>query len=226
MFPHLPIFTLLLSAPALAASIYLLYSFMAAIKYSLESKTSGCSPPIAYPHLDPLLGLDLFYRRVRDMNAGYSLATDKDILGKYGKTVLTNSWGKKQYITMDAANMQTVSATQVEKFGNEPMNYAMCAPFLGEGIITTDGAKWKRSRNLLNPVFARSQVSDLSPFSLHVDKFISILKQKGEVDVQPLCKALFLDRSTEFVFGKSANLLDDEGGKSVARELTRALMRR
>jgi hypothetical protein len=51
---------------------------------------------------------------------------------------------------------------------------------------------------------------------------------KGEViDVQPLCKALFLDRSTEFVFGESANLLGSESNCEsgrLARGFDEALM--
>jgi hypothetical protein len=42
---------------------------------------------------------------------------------------------------------------------------------------------------------------------------------RGTVDMQPLCKQLFLDSSTEFVFGKSANSLSPETESPIARRL-------
>jgi cytochrome P450 len=117
--------------------------------------------------------------------------------------------------------MQTVLATEVDKFGNAPLNYKMCKEFLGEGIMTHDGHAWKRSRQLLNPVFARAQVSELLSFEVHVGKMISGIPQDGSmVDMQPLCKMLFLDSSTEFIFGESANTLSPETDNTVARRLS------
>lgn len=49
---------------------------------------------------------------------------------------------------MDPKNIQAVLATHVEKFGSEPLNRAVCNPLIGDGIITTDRAAWKRSRHL------------------------------------------------------------------------------
>lgn len=80
------------------------------------------------------------------MKAGDSIATDRSLLKKYGKTVQTNAWGIKQYVISDPVNIQTILATQVDKFGNEPMNRKMCADFLGDGVITVDGHMWKKSR--------------------------------------------------------------------------------
>ncbi|PQE10070.1 Cytochrome P450 family protein [Rutstroemia sp. NJR-2017a BVV2] len=116
--------------------------------------------------------------------------------------------------------MQTVLALQVDKFGNAPMNHKMCAPLLGDGIMTVDGHAWKRSRHMLNPVFARAQVSELSSFEVHVGTMINRIPRDGSmVDMQPLCKMLFLDNSTEFIFGKSANSLSPELTGTVARRL-------
>jgi len=102
------------------------------------------------------------------------------------------------------------------------MNRKMCEPFLGDGIITTDGHAWKRSRQLLNPVFARAQVSELSSFEVHVGRMIQRIPRDGSmVDMQPLCKMLFLDSSTEFIFGKSANTLLLEAENTIPRRLSR-----
>lgn len=111
--------------------------------------------------------------RFQDMKKGDSEATDRVILKAYGKTVQTNNLGVNQYIIADTQNIQTILATQVDKFGNEPLNRKPCQPLLGDGIMTRDGAFWKRSRNLINPIFSRAQVSTLAPFEVHVGKMIN-----------------------------------------------------
>jgi cytochrome P450 len=210
-----------LSISALVLCIYSILSWgYEQIRYRLAARKAGCSSPVKCWHRDPILGLDLFLQRIKDMTSGDSLATDRNLLDTYGKTVLTNNWGTKQYVTMDSSNMQTVLALQVDKFGNAPMNHKMCAPLLGDGIMTVDGHAWKRSRQLLNPVFTRAQVSELSSFEVHVGTMISRIPRDGSmVDMQPLCKMLFLDNSTEFIFGKSANSLSPETTGTVARRL-------
>lgn len=188
--------------------------------YRLAARKAGCSTPVRYWHKDPILGFDLFLRRISDMKIGDSVATDRNLLNKYGKTVLTNAWGVKQYVTMDPLNMQTILATQVDKFGSAPMNLPMCKPFLGQGLFTTDGALWKKSRQMINPVFARAQVSELSTFERHLERMIGYIPKDGStIDMQPLCKRLFLDSSTEFIFGKSANSLSPETNSPIARRL-------
>lgn len=190
------------------------------ILYRIAAKDVGCSIPIKYAHWDPVLGLDLFFQRLSDMKAGDSIATDRNLLKKYGKTVLTNAWGIKQYVVSDPVNIQSILATQVDKFGSAPMNRGMCAEFLGDGVMTTDGHMWKKSRQMINPVFARAQVSELSSFEKHLSRMIEkIPADGGTIDMQPLCKQLFLDSSTEFVFGKSANSLSPETDSPVARRL-------
>ncbi|CAD6442782.1 26ee98d6-363a-4914-8206-101c1f95f393 [Sclerotinia trifoliorum] len=121
---------------------------------------------------------------------------------------------------MDPRNIQTVLATEVDKFGAAPMNYAVSRPLLGEGIMNTDGARWKLSRQFINPIFTRAQVSELSTFEIHVRRMIDRIPRDGStIDLQPLCKALYLDSTTEFIFGKSANSLSPETSNVIARRL-------
>jgi hypothetical protein len=90
------------------------------VLYRVAARKAGCSLPVVYFHLDPFFGIDLYIQRIRDMNAGDFENTDRVLLAMYSNTVQTNNWGTKHYVTMDPVNMQTVLATQVEKFGNEP----------------------------------------------------------------------------------------------------------
>ncbi|KAF7904511.1 hypothetical protein EAF00_001845 [Botryotinia globosa] len=180
--------------------VYLLLWAVKDVRYRLATRKAGCAMPVKYWHKDPFLGLDLFFRRLKNMNSGDSLATDRLILGKYGKTVLTNNWGTKQYVTMDPIVIQTVLALEVDKFGVAPMNHPMCTLLLGEGIMSVDGHAWKKSR-------PRQIFLDLIP------------RDGTTIDMQPLCKKLFLDISSEFVFGKSANFLSPEKSSTVGPRL-------
>lgn len=207
----------------LAVFLLILYPCSAiwkAILYRLAMSKAGCSVPIKYKHKDPVWGLDFFLKRVKAMQSGDTLAVDRDLFDTYGKTVQTNSWGTKRYMTSDSQNMQNVLALQVDCFGVEPLNRPVGLPFLGDGILTNDGALWKRSRSLLNPIFARAQVSQLSTFETQVNQMISLIpRDNSTVDLQPLFKMLFLDSSTEFIFGRSANSLLPETTSVVARRL-------
>ncbi|KAL8691659.1 MAG: hypothetical protein Q9218_003159 [Villophora microphyllina] len=80
-------------------------------------------------------------------------------------------------------------------------------PFFGDGIFTQEGDAWKHSRELLRPQFAHKQYDDLELFREVVDDLITILPEKGMVDLQPLFFRLTLDTTTAFLFGDSVNSL-------------------
>lgn len=180
----------------------------------------GCKPATRYRHLDPLFGLDLFLKRITAMKEGIWLDIDNYLFVNYGSTVLTNSWGTKQYVTKDSENIKTILTSSVDNFGAAPMNYAVSKPFFGEGVMNTDGARWKLSRQFINPIFSRAQVSELSTFEHHVRRMMERIPRDGAIiDMQPLCKSLYLDSTTEFIFGKSAGSLDPEKSNVIARRL-------
>jgi hypothetical protein len=200
--------------------VYPVYRLWKSLRYRFLARSYGCGLPNKYKHKDPILGIDLFMKRIESMKAGDSLALDKYLFDIYGKTVQTNVFGTNQYVTMDAKNIQTICATEVDKFGSAPMNNAPCKPFLGDGIITVDGAYWKRSRNLINPICTQAQVAELSTFKGHISRMIRKIPVDGStVDMQPLLKGLFLDSNTEFIFGESANSLEPKNSSIMARRL-------
>ncbi|KAF4630632.1 hypothetical protein G7Y89_g7506 [Cudoniella acicularis] len=169
-------------------SLYLLFWGANEILYRIAARKAGCSMPVKYWHWDPFLGLDLFMKRINDMKAGDSIATDRILLKNNGKAVQTNAWGIKQYIWFSTYESSHVCA-------------------VGDGLFTTDGHAWKKSRQMINPVFARAQVSELSTFEVHLARMIVRIPKDGStVDMQPLCKMLFLDSSTEFIFAHSMKL--------------------
>ncbi|TGO31712.1 hypothetical protein BHYA_0426g00030 [Botrytis hyacinthi] len=144
--------------------------------------------------------------------AGKLLALDAELFAKYGKTFHTLFFGRNHWMTMNPLVIQTVAATQADKFGSAPSNRKPAGPLLGDGAFTTDGHIWKRSRELLQPVFSRSQVSQLSGLKSHLQRFLKRIPRDGStIDIQPLAQGLFLDSSMEFIFGKSSGSLSPSG---------------
>ena len=140
--------------------------------------------------------------------AGDPKTINKEIF-TYGKTVLINSWGQRKFMTMDSQNMQAVLTTHGDKFGPSPHRHIIGAPFLGDGIFTAkEGEVWRKTRQLITPVFARAQISELSTLESHVGRLIGLIPRDGStIDLQPLLRKLYLDSSTEFIFGHSTNSL-------------------
>jgi hypothetical protein len=102
-------------------------------------RKAGCSSPVKYKHLDPFYGLDLFIKKIKHMQAGNLPALDEEIFAKYGKTVHTLFFGANHWMTMAPLIIQPVSATEVDKFRNEPTNRKPCGPLLGDGAFTVVG---------------------------------------------------------------------------------------
>ncbi|KAI9701431.1 MAG: hypothetical protein M1820_006522 [Bogoriella megaspora] len=115
---------------------------------------------------------------------------------------------------MDSQNIQTVLALKFEDYGRAPIMEAAVEPILGKGIFTSDGAEWGRARAMVKPIFTRSQITDYSALQNHVDRALALIPRNGEeVDLQPIFKKLYLDVSTEFLFGESTNTLDSGSAK-------------
>lgn len=82
-------------------------------------------------------------------------------------------------------------------------------PFLSHGIFTDDEEFWKRSRALVRSTFSRKESSDLSNFESYAVKFLALIPKDGsDFDLLLLAKNLFLDTSSEFLFGRSMEALD------------------
>lgn len=64
---------------------------------------------------------------------------------------------------------------------------AFLNPFLGKGIFSLDGTDWNHSRDLIKPIFSRSELSDMNTLGLHVDRFLDKIPCDGTtVDLQQL----------------------------------------
>lgn len=95
---------------------------------------------------------------------------------------------RQRYIfTADPENVKAILATQFEEYGKGKTFHNAWKDFLGDSIFTTDGEKWKKSRNLIRPQFIKSRVSDLDIFEKHVNILIGQISGQGQaVDIAAL----------------------------------------
>ncbi|KAI0849670.1 putative N-alkane-inducible cytochrome P450 [Daldinia vernicosa] len=102
-------------------------------------------------------------------------------------------------------------------------------PLLGKGIFTSRGDIWRHSRALLRPQFAREMISDPQLEEHHLQNLWGQLAADAttgwtsKVDLAPLFFKFTLDTATEFIFGQSANSLQErDSAKDLSRHFNAA----
>ncbi|KAL8729372.1 MAG: hypothetical protein Q9166_004765 [cf. Caloplaca sp. 2 TL-2023] len=132
------------------------------------------------------------------------------LFAEYGHTMQSRGWGSRAIYTIEPKNLQALFSTDFASWGVEPMRLFAFEPFVGKGIMCTDGKLWEHSRALIKPTFTRTQIADLhlSAYASHVRKFLDLIpRNESTVDLQPLFSRLALDSSTQFLFGESVGSL-------------------
>ena len=151
-----------------------------------------CQRPRKYPHLDPIWGYDLHRKRTTATQCGQVMKLWMSHFSLYGKTFEEQRFFDTKIInTMEAANIQQVAALSFDEWGRSASSNALSSPFLGRGIFTEDGVFWKHSRDLIKPLFARSEISDVSSLGVFVDRLFELIPRDGStIDIQPLLHKL------------------------------------
>ena len=105
-----------------------------------------------------------------------------------GHTWEEHTLGMRIIHTIDMTNIQHVLTLQFDHFcrGSSAARF-----FLGQGIFSSNGAKWKWSRNLIRPTFSRTEIGDIERMKVHVDRLFQLIPRDGRTfDMQPLFKKL------------------------------------
>ena len=172
-------------------------------------KEHGCLPVKRYPVWDRIYGFDLLRNNLKAFREHKLLHTTYERFQQMGQNTFgVHVMGQGAIITLEPENLKTVQSLNFKHWGLGEIRKSAFIPLLGEGIFTTDGAAWHRSRELLRPNFVRNQVADLQTFEIHIDHLIQAIPRDGStVDLQELFFRLTLDSATEFLFGESTNSL-------------------
>lgn len=170
------------------ASIYYLMS-----KWYRDSKARqhGCSPPRAYPHKDPLLGIDLFLQTGSAIQNHRYLSELTRRYTALGNTFSAKSLGSSSINSIEPENIRAVFSSNFKDWGVEAVRLPAQDPFCGRGFITTDGTAWEHSRSLLRPSFNRGTAINLPILKKYLEKIIYRIPRDGSTfDLQPMLFSL------------------------------------
>ncbi|KAG5912913.1 hypothetical protein E4U42_001708, partial [Claviceps africana] len=172
------------------SAILLVRSLVIRWRRRLQRRRLGCEPPRKYPHrlpwiLDPW-GRDLQRRRLEGWTKGrYNRLYQEQFLA-CGPTFEERSPKGTLLCTVDDDNWRTVLAVRADDYSKEESRSHMIMRFTGPGILTNEGAAWRRSRDLIKPLFVRAELSDVVRFKRHVDRLLGVLPRDGRtVDLMP-----------------------------------------
>lgn len=181
----------------------------------LEAARRGCGPVPVLKNKDPF-GLSTFISSLKatkdDRGPQYVVET-MDSIGKDVHTVQVRLLDYSLIVTRDPENVKAMFATQCGEFDIGASRQKSWEPLLGVGIFTSTGERWKHSRALVRPQFAREQISDLDLEERHVQDMLNVLTKgktdpsgwTNNVDLQPLFYNFTLDTATEFLYGHSTH---------------------
>lgn len=172
-------------------------------QHQVSSDVHGYRATKKYPHKDPFLGLDLFFKTGKLFEENRYLPDLLERYSKLGRTFETNLLGSRSINTIEPQNLQTIYVSKFKDWGVQPVRLPAQEPFCGRGFITTDGPQWERSRTLLKPSFNRANI-DLGELERGLQSALNKIPKDGStVDLQPL----FL----QLVSPLAANLLRSTG---------------
>jgi cytochrome P450 len=165
-------------------------------------RAHGCKPARFLPQWDPIFGIDTAVQMFRAYGLGTRNATFLEQHVLYGPTFQSLALGKTRTFTIDPINLQSILNSNSQSWGVQSLQMPSWKPLVGVGLMDTDGPHWRFSRDMVQPLFKKDQISDLSSFSQHVDGLIVLIPRDGAaVDLQPLFARLILDFSMDFLFG-------------------------
>ncbi|PLB39435.1 cytochrome P450 [Aspergillus candidus] len=206
----------LASLIGLAALLNFLYGLYTTVKHARNSFRWHCGSLPDYPSdflgwntLKELQAADKARRLPVLFVDRFSLMKTRE--NRRVHTYLTRQALRDVIITCDPKNIQAMLAIQFNDFELGSSRRISLHPLLGNGIFTTDGEHWSRSRALLRPQFTRDQISDLDLEERHVQHAFRAMPVDpttgwtSAVDIQTLFFRLTMDSATEFLFGESVN---------------------
>ncbi|EHY56088.1 hypothetical protein HRR90_007961 [Exophiala dermatitidis] len=199
----------------------LCYKAVAAVttrrRHAREAALRGCQPPPDAPRKG-FLGIGTLRESLRATREDRGPIWMHETLNAIGKNVHTARAAILDYelfITRDPENVKAMFATQSQDFDIGPHREKCFKSLLGDGVMTNRQEKWKHSRSLIRPQFARDNVADLDLFQRHLDALLRRLPVSGngwtaKVDLSPLFFNFTLDTSTEFLFGQAVHAQSPE----------------
>ena len=161
--------------------------------YRLLSRRFGAKEPPKYSHADLLLGIDMFLEYKNALKEGRFLATTTHHFNTYSNTFKANQFGTTIIKSRGPQVLKAFHATQLVKFGLQPLRYENSIDLFGNSIIMFGDPAWAHARALITPSFETVHITNFVRLGKHVDRFMELLPKDGStVDLFPLLKLLVL----------------------------------
>lgn len=196
-----------------------------------QAALRGCLPP-PDAALKGFLGIGTLKESIRATKEEWGpvwMHENINAVGKDVHTIKASIFDYELIITRDVGNVQAMLASQSEDFDIGPHREKCFKSLLGAGVMTNRQAKWKHSRKLIRPQFARDNVADLDLVQRHLNHLLKRIQLgddgwTSKVDLAPLFFNLTLDTGTEFLFGQSVHTQnpDERSNSSRLRGLAAA----
>lgn len=169
-------------------------------------KQHGCKPARGLKNWDPFFGLDLIFKYMRMLREHNVLEQQQRFYTRVkSSTVVVKIFRQQLIFTIEAENIKTILSQNFDSWGIGRSRKPL-VPLLREGIFSADGSRWRHSRDILRPIFVRSQLNDFAMLEGHVERLIQAIPRDGAtVDLQKLFPRFTLDVATELLFGESTN---------------------
>ena len=143
------------------------------------------------------------------MREGRWLGHYRELHRRFGHTWVETIRGETTVNTMDPENFKHILISDFGSFGKPRAYRNWTLPLMGNTVLN-DGPHHRVIRALIKPVFSRAETYS-NRLDFFANKFLDLLPPKGtSFNITPFCKRLFLDFSTDFIFGHSINSLGDE----------------
>ncbi|CAN8020297.1 unnamed protein product [Ixodes persulcatus] len=172
--------------------------------------------------------------RVKHM-VPYNVSTTETHIGlcsQYQKKGLYRFYVGNQLHVMIFKAELIESVLNSQKTMSKSFNYSLLHSWLGTGLLTSSGAKWKQRRRMLTPAFHFRILEDfVAPMNEHARnlvKRISHFSESDETDVVPLLAACTLENLLETIMGVTTGKCNEDIGSYIAaiKYLTEQVMAR
>lgn len=113
------------------------------VSHFLRARRLGCKPAFVRPNQGPF-GIGILQRAVKATREQVLQNDDLMLYDELGQrsTWYQNILGSWHHVTTDPENVQAILATQFNDFELGPLRRGVFAPFIGNGIFTSDGKEW------------------------------------------------------------------------------------
>ncbi|KAL1331418.1 hypothetical protein HN51_048682 [Arachis hypogaea] len=146
-----------------------------------------------------------------------------DLAGKH-KTYRLLSPFRNEIYTSDPINVEYILKTHFENYGKGMYNYQNLRDFLGDGIFTVDGEKWREQRKISSHEFSTKMLRDFSIFVFRKNaaKVANVVSEAATsnktLEIQDLFMKSTLDSIFQVAFGTELDSMcgSSEEGKNFA----------